>query len=52
MFQTLNRLSQLEVNNAQVGMHADGGGLEDGVGRLNKSWLYRYPSSGVKGRWG
>jgi hypothetical protein len=23
-----NRLSQLEVNNAPVGMHADGGGVE------------------------
>jgi hypothetical protein len=27
VFQTLNRLSQLEVANAEVGMHADGGGL-------------------------
>ena len=27
VFQTLNRLSQLEVTNAKVGMHADGGGL-------------------------
>lgn len=27
VFQTLNRLSQLEVTNAEVGMHADGGGL-------------------------
>jgi integrase len=47
VFQTLNRLSQLEVNNAQVGMHADGGGLylqvtKTASGQLNKSWLYRY----------
>ena len=47
MFQTLNRLSQLEVTNAKVGMHADGGGLylqvtKTASGQLNKSWLYRY----------
>ena len=51
MFQTLNRLSQLEVINAKVGMHADGGGLYLQVtktvsGQLNKSWLYRYAVGG------
>jgi integrase len=45
--QTLNRLSQLEVNNANVGMHADGGGLylqvtKTASGQLNKSWVFRY----------
>jgi len=49
--QTLNRLSPLEVNNAQPGLHADGGGLylqvtKTGAGRLNKSWLYRYAVAG------
>jgi hypothetical protein len=44
VFQTLNRLSQLEVTNAKVGMHADDGGLYLQVtktvsGQLNKSWL-------------
>jgi hypothetical protein len=47
-----HRLSPLEVANAQVGMHADGGGLYLQVtttpaGQLNKSWLFRY---GVGGR--
>ena len=51
MFQTLNRLSQLAVTNAKVGMHADGGGLYLQVtrtvsGQLNKSWLYRYAVGG------
>jgi hypothetical protein len=51
VFLTLNRLSQLEVTNAQVGMHADGGGLylqvtKTGSGELNKSWLYRYAVGG------
>ena len=51
MFQTLNRPSQLEVNNAQVGMRADGGGLylqvtKTASGQLNKSWLYRYAVGG------
>lgn len=51
VFQAFNRLSQLEVNNAQVGMHADGGGLylqvtKTASGQLNKSWLYRYSVSG------
>ncbi len=51
MFQTLNRLSQLEVINAKVGMHADGGGLylqvtKTASGQLNKSWLYRYAVGG------
>ena len=49
---TTNRLSQLAVNGARAGMHADGGGLYLQVtraasGRLNKSWLFRY---GVDGR--
>jgi hypothetical protein len=35
------------VNNAKVGMHADGGGLylqvtKTASGRLNKSWVFRY----------
>jgi len=43
---TINRLSQLEVNNAKVGMHADAGGLylqvtKTVAGQLNKSWLFR-----------
>jgi integrase len=51
VFQILNRLSQLEVHNAQVGMHADGGGLylqvtKTASGQLNKSWLYRYAVGG------
>lgn len=51
VFHTLNRLSQLELNNAKVGMHADGGGLYLQVtrttsGQLNKSWLYRYSVGG------
>jgi integrase len=51
VFQTLNRLSQLEVNNAQVGMHADGGGLylqvtKTASGQLNKSWLFRFAIGG------
>lgn len=51
MSRTHNRLSQLEVNTAKVGMHADGGGLylqvtKTASGRLNKSWLYRYAVSG------
>ena len=42
-----NRLSQVGVNSAKLGMHADGGGLYLQVtvgagGRLNKSWLFRY----------
>ena len=49
---SINRLSQLEVANAKVGMHGDGGGLylqvtKTAAGRLNKSWLFRY---GVGGR--
>jgi integrase len=51
MSRTHNRLSQLEVNTAKVGMHADGGGLylqvtKTASGRLNKSWLYRYAVCG------
>lgn len=51
VFQTLNRRSQLEVTNAQMGMHADGGGFRLQVtktvsGKLNKSWLYRYAVGG------
>lgn len=51
MPRTYSRLSQLEVNNAKVGMHADGGGLylqvtKPAFGRLNKSWLYRYSVGG------
>jgi hypothetical protein len=51
VFQTLNRLSQLEVNNAQAGMHADGGGLylqvtKTASGQLNKSWLFRFAVGG------
>jgi hypothetical protein len=51
MSRTLHRLSQLAVNNAAVGMHADGGGLylqvtKTASGRLNKSWLYRYAVAG------
>lgn len=51
VFQAFNRLSQLEVNNAQLGMHADGGGLylqvtKTASGQLNKGWLYRYSVSG------
>ena len=47
MSQTINRLSQFEINNAAVGMHADGGGLylqvtKTAAGQLNKSWLFRY----------
>jgi integrase len=43
----INRLSQLEVATAKVGMHADGGGLylqvtKTAAGHLNKSWLFRY----------
>jgi hypothetical protein len=42
--QVMNRLSPLEVANAKVGMHADGGGLylqvtKTVAGQLNKSWL-------------
>jgi integrase len=41
----------LKVNNAQPGLHADGGGLylqvtRTASGRLNKSWLYRYAVAG------
>ena len=51
MSRTHNRLSQLELTNAAVGMHADGGGLylqvtKTACGRLNKSWLYRYAVAG------
>ena len=51
MSQTINRLSQLEINNAEAGMHADGGGLylqvtKTATGQLNKSWLFRYSVSG------
>jgi integrase len=47
----LNRLSELEVSDAQPGMHADGGGLylqvtRTASGQLNKSWLYRYAVGG------
>lgn len=47
MPRTLHRLSSLVIKNAQVGMHADGGGLylqvtRTAMGRLNKSWLFRY----------
>src|SRR5690242_1397714 len=39
----MSRLSQLEVINATVGMHADGSGLYlTRGGQLNKSWLFRY----------
>ena len=48
---SINRLSQLEVANANVGMHGDGGGLylqvtKTAAGRLNKSWLFRYSVGG------
>ena len=51
MPQVMNRLSPLEVANAKVGMHADGGGLYLQVtktiaGQLNKSWLFRYSVGG------
>jgi hypothetical protein len=51
MSRTLNRLTQLAVTNAGVGLHADGGGLclqvtKTAAGRLNKSWLYRYTVAG------
>ena len=51
MSQTINRLSQLAINNAEVGMHADGGGLylqvtKTATGQLNKSWLFRYSVAG------
>jgi Arm DNA-binding domain len=49
--QTINRLSQFEINNAEVGMLADGGGLylqvtKTAAGQLNKSWLFRYSVAG------
>ena len=45
------RLSPLEVANAKVGMHADGGGLylqvtKTVAGQPNKSWLFRYSVGG------
>ena len=48
---SINRLSQLEVANAKVGIHGDGGGLylqvtKTAAGRLNKSWLFRYSVGG------
>src|SRR5215468_8123982 len=48
---SINRLSQLEVSNANVGMHADGGGLylqvtRTRAGQHNKSWLFRYSIGG------
>jgi hypothetical protein len=48
---TIHRLSPLEVANAKVGMHADGGGLylqvtRTAAGQLNKSWLFRYAVCG------
>ncbi|HEY7085158.1 MAG TPA: integrase arm-type DNA-binding domain-containing protein [Hyphomicrobiaceae bacterium] len=48
---SINRLSQLEVTNANFGMHADGGGLylqvtRTRAGQLNKSWLFRYSIGG------
>jgi Arm DNA-binding domain len=48
---SINRLSQLEVATAKVGMHADGGGLylqvtKTAAGHLNKSWLFRYSVGG------
>ncbi len=51
MSQILNRLSPLEVANAEVGVHADGGGLYLQVtmtvaGQRNKSWLFRYSVGG------
>ena len=51
MSQIINRLSPLEVANAGVGVHADGGGLYLQVtttvaGQLNKSWLFRYSLGG------
>ena len=47
----INRLSQLEVTNAKVGMHSDGGGLylqvtRTQAGPLNRSWLFRYSVGG------
>jgi hypothetical protein len=47
----VNRLSQLELTNAKVDMHADGGVLhlqvtKTGSGQLNKSWLVRYRVGG------
>ena len=47
----IHRLSPLEVANAKVGMHADGGGLylqvtRTAAGQLNKSWLFRYATGG------
>jgi integrase len=49
--QKINRLTPLEVANAKVGMHADGGGLylqvtKTVAGQLNKSWLFRYSVGG------
>ena len=51
MAQKINRLTPLEVANAKVGMHADGGGLylqvtKTVAGQLNKSWLFRYSVGG------
>ena len=51
MPQVMNRLSPLEVANAKVGMHADGGGLylqvtKTVAGQPNKSWLFRYSVGG------
>jgi hypothetical protein len=47
----INPLSQLEVTNAKVGMHSDGGGLylqvtRTQAGQLNRSWLFRYSIGG------
>ena len=51
MSRIINRLSPLEVANAEVGVHADGGGLYLQVtttvaGQPNKSWLFRYSVGG------
>ncbi len=52
----IHRLSPLEVGNAKVGMHADGGGLYLQVtrtagGQLNKSRLFATPSADASARW-
>ena len=54
---SINRLSQLEVANAKVGMHSDGGGLylqvtKTAAGRLNKSCSFATASAAGNDKWG
>jgi hypothetical protein len=51
MARLVNRLSPTKVNNAKIGLHADGGGLylqvtDSGGDSITKSWFFRFAGGG------